>query len=63
VAARRGSFTLAKHQEQSGMKLLEVARSGQRLSVLWLDAHSRGIKRIASGARLEVYWAILSQGM
>ena len=30
------------------MKLLEVARSGQRLSVLWLDAHSRGIKGIAS---------------
>jgi len=43
VAARRGSVALAKHKEQGGMKLRELARSGERLCVLRLGAHSDDI--------------------
>src|SRR6476646_340028 len=51
------------------MKLLEVARSGERLSVLCLGAHADDIEMgagatilgwIARGVRLEVHWAVLS---
>jgi LmbE family N-acetylglucosaminyl deacetylase len=67
--AWRGRPTLAKHQEQGGMRRLELAGPGERLSVLCLGAHSDDIEMgagatilgwIAGGVRLEVHWAVLS---